>query len=283
MVKEVKQLMIGILSFFKDDVPSMSFTSDIWSSRNNDSFVSLSVHFCTNKMELVHLVPYCAYFPVRHTGVNIKIKIDGMIEELNLNSPHLAKYIIHDNAANAKKAFECHDSLKQLFCLNHTLELALGDTTKEDICGMVVCKSMKKCNQLAVQVRKSPLLTEELRRACHRVDLNFTTLKPAVKTRWNSAHINISSVLRVKNALISLLADSEADIRWDEFEISSTEWKLLQGLELVLGKVVEVSKVRLCFQLFKILNNVEYFRSLKVILIQHVTLSSENSSSWTSS
>ena len=246
MVQEVKKLIVLILDHFKGQIPAISFTTDIWSSRKNESYVSLSAHFCSENMELIHLVPFCAYFPVSHSGANIKVEIDRMIQELRLNYPELSKYVIHDNASNAKKAFKLHEYLEQLFCLNHTMELALGDSTKATVCDVVVSKCMKKAHTLAVKVRKSHKLTEELKKSCSDLQIKFTTLKPSVKTRWNSSYINISSVIRLKDALVKLFSDGRADSRWAVLEISSIEWRLLQGLEIILGKFSQVSKVRSC-------------------------------------
>ena len=125
------------------------------------------------------------------------------------------------------------------------MELALGDSTKATVCDVVVSKCMKKAHTLAVKVRKSPKLTEELKKTCSDLQIKFTTLKPSVKTRWNSSYINISSVIKL-NALVKLFSDGRADSRWAILEISSIEWRLLQRIEIILGKFSQVSKVRSC-------------------------------------
>ena len=104
------------------------------------------------------------------------------------------------------------------------MELALGDSTKATVCDVVVSKCMKKAHTLAVKVRKCPKLTEELKKTCADLQIKFTTLKPSVKTRWNSSYINISSVIRLKEAWVKLFSDERADARWTVLEISSIEW-----------------------------------------------------------
>ena len=79
--------------------------------------------------------PFVKYFPESHTGVLIKLKIDGMIEQLGLATPSLLtaallhpsetpamlneapppkKYVVNDNAPNAVLAIKLSPNLIQV-------------------------------------------------------------------------------------------------------------------------------------------------------------------------
>ena len=44
--------------------------------------------------------PFVRHFPERHLGTNIALKLDGMIEQLELTDPELIKFCVNDNASN---------------------------------------------------------------------------------------------------------------------------------------------------------------------------------------
>ena len=58
--------------------------------------------------------------------MNIKIKLDQMIEILNLEAASLLKVAVNDNHAPHKKAIFLSNYLVQYLCCNHTLQLAIG-------------------------------------------------------------------------------------------------------------------------------------------------------------
>ena len=79
----------------------VSFTTDIWtSSTNNESFISLTVHFIEST-EIVNksYVLSCKHFPASHTGDNIGDILNSVMEEWNITSD-LIHLIVRDNAAN---------------------------------------------------------------------------------------------------------------------------------------------------------------------------------------
>ena len=44
--------------------------------------------------------PYVRHFEERHLGSTIALKLDGMIEQLELTDPDLYKFCVNDNASN---------------------------------------------------------------------------------------------------------------------------------------------------------------------------------------
>ena len=150
-------------------------------------------------------------------------------------------YVVHDNAANAKLAFKSCSGVTQLFCLNHTLNLVVQDALKSTILGSNVKNLLRKTQKLAVQVKKSPKLTEELKSTCKSLKVKYVSLKKSIVTRWHSKLRNVASVLHLKPVLIHLFGEGESEV-WSESEISTNEWKILSGVEQCLEFVKMTSK-----------------------------------------
>ena len=199
--KEGHDKMFHILDHFKDKIVSIGFTSDVWSNRDMESFVSLTIQFLTDEMEIIRLVPYTSHFPQRHTGVNIKMKIEKMLEALGLDSNTITKYVCHDNAANCVLGFSLIDDMVQVFCICHTIQLCVRDALKEDVMGVSLSKLIKTSHELAKKVKMSGTMTQELKEACKAVGIKYTKLLPAQVTRWFSTEMNIASLLRVQGGV----------------------------------------------------------------------------------
>ena len=87
--RKMKSLATAVLSKIKKMINlhcdlSCAITSDIWSSRSQDGYISGTLHFIDEKFRLHHWTPFCEPMTERHTGDVIKSHIDGMIERLEL-------------------------------------------------------------------------------------------------------------------------------------------------------------------------------------------------------
>ena len=241
----LREELVQVLSYFKADMESISFTTDIWSSRNNESFMSLTVHFLTKDMNLVKLVPFVQNLTERHSGRNIRLAVELMLKRLGLDTVNITKYVETDNASNARVAFRSHPSLLALYCLNHTLQLMVNDSFKSSILGSEVKKIVTNCQKIAVKVKKSPLLTQELKTACIETGVRYCSLKKSQATRWHSTLRNIQSLLKLQPALAYLFADvSNKDWKkaLSKFSLSALDWKIMKGISTCLEKVMVTSK-----------------------------------------
>jgi len=67
-----------------ENIKSISFTFDLWSSQAQQSYISLTCHYLTNKFKLKNKTLCCSYFPGEHTGNAIYNKIKNMVAEWNI-------------------------------------------------------------------------------------------------------------------------------------------------------------------------------------------------------
>ena len=157
VTKNAEELLKDITAIIKScrgDMECVSFTSDIWTSGNSESFISLTVHWIDKEWILHRWTPFVKHFPDRHTGKLIKVKLDEMIRNLGLDSQDIIKYVVNDNAANA--VLSISPDLIQILCSIHTLQLSVGDTFNDASVGPTKMKSvLEKGKSLAKLVKKS--------------------------------------------------------------------------------------------------------------------------------
>ena len=84
--RRVKADIVQIISHAKATVPSLAFTTDIWTSRNGDPFISLTIHFITDGFEMFRFVAYVKSFDKKHSAKNIKLELSDMMRQLRVDS-----------------------------------------------------------------------------------------------------------------------------------------------------------------------------------------------------
>ena len=130
-------------------------------------------------------------------------------------------YVVHDNAANAKLVLKSCSGVTQLFCLNHTLNLVVQGALKSTILGSNIKNLLRKTRKLAVQVKKSPKLTEELKSTCKSLKVKYVSLKKSI--------YNISNYFDPYSRRRLTLNITTTGTSWRR----STEWRLRKTLSML--------------------------------------------------
>ena len=114
----------NIIAAVKTNLLSVGFTTDLWTSRAQDAYMSLTFSFIDDNWRLHRYTPFVKYFPGSHTGERIALELDEMIDELELSSPRIAKYSVNDNASNQKISIRESVYLTEYNCDLHTFQLS---------------------------------------------------------------------------------------------------------------------------------------------------------------
>ena len=89
--RNVSNEVNDIIAAVKLDLYSVGFTTDLWTSRVEDSYISLTTTFIDKNFHMHRYVPFVRFFPDRHTGVNIGLSLDAMIRNLGLHQALLCQ------------------------------------------------------------------------------------------------------------------------------------------------------------------------------------------------
>ncbi|XP_039465202.1 E3 SUMO-protein ligase ZBED1-like [Oreochromis aureus] len=109
-------------------VKHVAATSDLWSSRTMEPYISLTVHYIDNKWELRTRVLETAYFPSDHTGEMVGQGLRVMLSAWDISEEDLVA-ITTDNGPNIVKAVKLN-KWTRVQCFGHRLHLAIENTLK---------------------------------------------------------------------------------------------------------------------------------------------------------
>ena len=175
-----------------------------------------------------------APFPAAHSGRNISLGLDAMLEELGLVGEQWELFAVNDNAANVKLGIKLSMHLNQYLCNIHTIELAVKDTFNT-VPGVKVL--LKKTRALAKFVKKSPTAAEkELKKESEKEQVPYRKLANPPNTRWCGKLGNLASVQYLKKPLVNLMSRNE---KWHKYSLTPGQWNLLDVAVKLLEPVKE--------------------------------------------
>ena len=241
----VQNEVMGSIKSSKDITRAYAFTSDIWTSTNLHSYISLTVHFITEDMMLVKLVPFVGFFGTqRHTGHNIRLVLEQFIENLEIDDRNIKKYIVMDNASNNKKFAEETNQFVFRPCSCHTLQLAINQSMKATVDNVNCQDFLKMGKELTHFVRKSVLRNNQLKEACCATNTKFKLPVKANDTRWYGWALCLSSVVDLKKPLVHLsFNDTSKDQDWASRVWKAGEFKLAEALSVIFNSLKTATKV----------------------------------------
>ncbi|KAL4090287.1 hypothetical protein QTP88_025159 [Uroleucon formosanum] len=206
-----KKLLMTEIKMDLENIKSISFTFDLWSSQAQQSYISLTCHYLTNKFKLKNKTLGCSYFPGEHTSNAIYNKIKNMIAEWNIeienSDSNISIFFVTDNARNISSALSHNGSnFEHISCTAHILQLAIDDAVKESN------------------------MTDLLKRSPHK-------LIQMVSTRWNSIYLMLQRMLEQKDAiLIDLPKIKKGQL------LFARDWNMIEGYVILLKPVFEATK-----------------------------------------
>lgn len=123
----------------------LSFTTDAWTSRAGDSYLSLTLHYLTTNFEIKNLTLGIKKFETCHTGGDIAVLLEEMLSEWDLaDLGDIETYVVTDNARNMTRAVQ-KIGAHHITCFAHTLSLAPSDAKEDDLNKLLAKVITKKC------------------------------------------------------------------------------------------------------------------------------------------
>ncbi|CAH1106738.1 unnamed protein product [Psylliodes chrysocephalus] len=85
------------------DIPYMALTTDCWSSRATESYITLTCHYINRNWQHISHNITTEIMEERHTGINLQNKLEEIMNEWGIMEECVSA-IVHDNAANIVSA-----------------------------------------------------------------------------------------------------------------------------------------------------------------------------------
>ena len=186
-----------------ENVTAVGLTSDGWTSRSTDPYLTITAHYIDktgSDWTLKSKVLQTEIIVGSHTGENLAIEIDLATMNWGIHEKTVA--ITVDNAANMGKAVLISGIDMKIGCFAHTLHLAAcktSDITRD------ITKNMRPTIAF---FHKSHVEAQVLTEKQQALDLPKHRLTINVKTRWNSTYLMVERFLEQRPAIITALMDT---------------------------------------------------------------------------
>ncbi|XP_076866871.1 E3 SUMO-protein ligase ZBED1-like [Brachyhypopomus gauderio] len=229
-------------------------TTDMWSSRTTDPYISLTVHFITEDFQLKSRCLQTTFFPEDHTSENIATGMREAVAAWSLDEGRQV-CITTDNAANMVKAAALN-KWTRLQCFGHRLHLAVENAVKNE---ERINRATGVCKKLVCHFSHSWKARVALEKAQKELNLPSHSLISECQTRWGSRQMMMSRILEQQKAL-TLVLSAEKKVRhliptWQDIDVlesvSKTLGPLLDFTDALSGEdYVSVSYVKPVLHLF---------------------------------
>lgn len=211
----------------------VAITTDIWTSINTDSYLTLTVHFLSETV-LKTFVLCTKKLESNHTSVYLS---EIMTNELNnWNIFHKVVAVVTDGGANIKAAVRLMN-LSHLPCIAHKLNLVVqkalqlyddegvGSENNSDEGDLKLI--LKKCRIIVGYFKRSEvgnrMLVEKQKQLGSSTILK---LKQDIRTRWNSTFFMLERLIKLKEPLtIVMITLKEAPSN-----LESQEWSIIEDM-----------------------------------------------------
>lgn len=218
-----KQKLLEEMSTIDD----IALTTDCWSSRATESYVTVTAHYITPAWK--HVARNITTEQMeRHTILNLQDKIDKILTEWEIKPK--CRAIVHDNAANIVGA--ARNFPYSINCFAHSLQLVLNKILCEQHNKVII----DKCSNIVGHFKHSNVAMNALSNKQSQLGLEKHKLVQSVKTRWNSTFLMLKRLIEQREAVIGVLSDRTVTTRNQagQLMLSEDEWTLIENIANVL-------------------------------------------------
>lgn len=215
-----------------NEANNVAITTDIWTSMNTDSFITLTAHFFDNNQKDLRTVVLCTKkLECKHTGIFSSEFMTKELQDWNILSKVIA--IVTDGGANIKLAVRLMH-IQHIPCTAHKLNLIVQQAlqlsengTTEEQQDLELNAILKKCRNIVGFFKRSEvgnrMLVEKQKQLGVTQPLK---VKQDIRIRWNSTLFMLERLIKLKEPLtIATFSLAEAPLSLDP-----DEWNIVEDI-----------------------------------------------------
>ena len=210
------------------DVKHCALTTDLWTSRATQGYITVTCHFISSDWILHAVVLDTLLVEADHTAENLAAELSGVSNEWGVTDKIVC--VVTDNASNIVAAVRLNE-WKHMPCFAHTLNLIVQDAIDSDL---QLAEIKKKCRNIVSYFHRSSKATTKLVSIQNRLKLENHKLIQDVDTRWNSLFYMFERMIEQHEAVtttLCLLDKSSLCLSADDVETMKNAVTLLKPFE----------------------------------------------------
>ena len=185
-VNEVKETI-------SNELVTACLTTDCWTSRDNKSYIAITVHFIDNNFNLKSILLSCHSFIENYTSENLAEQINKTLNAWNLKSKIV--FSVSDNAYNIQNAL-AQLKFKHFGCFAHTLNLVVQSALKKEN------DLIDKVKNICTHFRKSTNANNKLIAYQKNIGIdNPLKVLQDVATRWNATFYMLEHFVQLETSI----------------------------------------------------------------------------------
>lgn len=231
IVKSVSEKISEIVT----TASTFSNTSDIWTSKSGNDFISVTVHFIDDDWQLQHLLLEVLPFSGEsHTAVNIEENLRVCFRKWRIEIGNISA-MVTDSAANMKSAVTRLD-ITSVSCMVHSLQLVVNSGCLKQ---KSVANVVGTARRLVGHYHHSVLAKKSLTKAQNDLNIPQHCLIQDEPTRWDSTYLMLERLCEQRRALA--LACQSLSLGHG-MELTNQDWELAEILLKILKLFWEATK-----------------------------------------
>lgn len=220
----------------------VSLTTDGWTSRANQSYITITCHFIDDDWQMQSYVLQTRILEESHTGANIAEVLCNALDEWEIKIENTA--LLTDNAANMGVAATAGGFRVHIGCFAHTLNLACQKGMGIDDVGII----LKKLRRVVSHFHRSTTATAQLKTKMEQMEMKARKLVIDVDTRWNSTYDMIKVYLKLRSAVYAVFCQSERKTKstkslMEAAALTEEEALILEDMKALLKPMKKATKV----------------------------------------
>ena len=198
-----------------DATVNLALTTDIWTSRQTQSYCCVTVHYITDTWCLKSAVLETFEFNCDHTADNIASKLHTVATSWGIDEKVVC--VVTDNASNMVSGIS-KTGWRHLPCFAHTLNLIVQDSIKKN---SELSEIQNKYKEVVSHFHRSVKSSDKLKEVQQQLSLPEQKLIQEVPTRWNSTYLMLERFHQQFEAIttaLCLLGQNQLCLAADEKE-----------------------------------------------------------------
>ncbi|XP_051806127.1 E3 SUMO-protein ligase ZBED1-like [Acanthochromis polyacanthus] len=235
LYEETRRRLVNELS----DTACVALTTDGWTSRATESFLTVTVHYIPSEWKMKSSVLQTRPLYESHTSEQLSEALTEAVTEWKLQRDSSTIPVTTDNAKNMVNAVNATAGLgPQIGCFAHTVNLA----AKNAVSISQVSRLLGKIRKVVTFFHRSTTASHVLKTRQRMLELPAHKLIHDVSTRWNTTYDMLERYLEQQAAIYSALMEKDVKKHLKDISVlNDGEAKLAEDLIKILKPLKNVT------------------------------------------